>query len=181
MSFWVLITLLSCSIVWVLWNSSLDAWWQPTDHTTVKRILDLADIRPDDIIYDLGCGDGRIVVEAAKQYGIRGVGIEIDPLRVAISWLRALFAGQQSRVTIKMGNMYRVDLRQADVVVLFLSASSNRKLAPKLSRELEEGSRIVSYYHELPGWDSIQRAKSRDGHLLYLYQKGVDRDDNASS
>ena len=157
---------------WIGWNLTLDAWWQPTDWDTVHRILSLAEVQDADTVFDLGCGDGRIVVAAAKEYGARGVGVEIDPLRIAASKIRALLAGVNSNVQLKLGNMYEADLSSADVVILFLSGTANRKLAPKLSRELGSGTRIVSYYHAIPNWKPERTATTRDGYNLYLYRKG---------
>jgi len=163
---------------WVIWNFSLDPMWQPTDHVTVTRILQLSGLEEGELLYDLGCGDGRIVAAAAKRRGARAVGVEIDPVRFLVSKLRVFFGGVSSRARIKLGNMYEEDLSDADVVVLFLSAKANRKLSSKLREELGPGSRIVSYYHPLPDWEPRQVGRSADNYNLYLYCKPPEEQSN---
>jgi len=160
------------TLAWVVWNLTLDALWQPTDRETVKRILFLAGVRAGDHVVDLGCGDGRIVVAAARQFGARATGVEIDPLRVLWAWAWVLLAGVVARARIKWGNMYRADLSTADVVVLFLSPTSNRKLQARLARELHPGARVVSYYHPMWGWDAQEIGEAKRGYPLYLYRIG---------
>lgn len=132
----------------------------------------MADLREGDILYDLGCGDGRIVVAAAQKEGVEAVGVEIDPVRVLVSKLRALLAGVYSDVDIKLADIYGVSVRDADVVVIFLSRKANEKLAPKFKRELKSDALIVSYYHILPDWTPVGVGKSRDGHKIYAYRQG---------
>ena len=156
---------------WVIWNFNLDAWWEPTDKNTVDNILKLAQLKNNEVLYDLGCGDGRIVITAAKKYGANAVGIEIDPVRFIISRIRARLSGVAYKVDIKLANMYEIDLSEADVVVLFLSRSSNSKLSPMLKEQLKPGARIVSYYHHLPDWDPVEVGTSADGYNLFLYKK----------
>jgi SAM-dependent methyltransferase len=161
------------SLLWIGWNLTLDALWQPTDRTTVKRILFLAGVRPGEHVVDLGCGDGRIVVMAARQFGAQATGVEIDPLRVLWAWAWVLIAGVVSRARIKWGNMYRADLSAADVVILFLSPTSNRKLQSRLARELRPGARVVSYYHPMWGWEAQEIGEAKRGYPLYLYRIGA--------
>jgi len=115
----------------------------PTD--VVTEMLKLASVRPDDIVYDLGSGDGRIVITAARDFGARGVGIEIDPSLVAYSKEQARKAGVADRVTFRSDDLFDVDLADATVVTLYLSYDMNLRLRPKLFRELRPGSRIVSH------------------------------------
>lgn len=162
---------------WILWNFTLEAWFQPTDYETIDRILSLAQVRSEDLLYDLGCGDGRIVIRAARKYGTQSVGVEIDPLRVGVAKLRNFLAGTGDRVDIRWGNIYEVDCSDADVIVLFLSEAVNQKLSPILRKYLEPGSKVVSYYHELPGWETKSIAKSSDGFNIYLYRQEEDDHD----
>ncbi len=158
--------------LWVGWNLTLDALWQPTDRVTVRRILFLADVKPGEHVVDLGCGDGRIVIAAARVFQARATGIEIDPCRVL--WARgwALIAGVRKLVRIVWGDMYqsRVTLSDADVVVLFLSPDANFKLRDKLQQELLPGARIVSYYHPMWGWEPEEIGVARTGHPIFLYR-----------
>lgn len=155
--------------VWVIWNLTLDALWQPTDAETVRRMLVLAHVQPGETVIDLGCGDGRIVIAAARFFGARGIGIEIDPARVLWARVRTLLMGVSQRVEIWLRDMYRADLRDADVIVLFLSSKANYKLQDKLLHQLQRGARVVSYYHPMRGWKAEKIGKSSTGHPIYLY------------
>ena len=170
MVFYLGIALGVVTVLWVGWNLSLDALWQPTDRVTVRKILYLAQVKEGERVLDLGCGDGRIVVAAAKQFNAHATGIEIDPARVL--WARAwtLLAGVSSRTQILWGNMYSADLSGADVVILFLSPTANCKLQKRLRRELKPGARIVSYYHPMYGWKPEEIGIAKSGYLLYLYR-----------
>lgn len=163
------IALAVTSLLWLGWNLTLDALWQPTDRVTVRRILLLGGVGPSDHVVDLGCGDGRIVVAAARDFGARATGIEIDPCRVV--WARAavLLAGVRGRARIRHGNMYAHDLSDASVVVLFLSATSNFKLQETLRAQLAPGARVVSYYHPIWGWEPDLIGEARDGYPIYVY------------
>lgn len=157
-------------VAWVSWNLTLDAWWQPTDQKTICRMLELLDLEPGEVVYDLGCGDGRLLIQAVKDFNLESVGIEIDPIRVIISRLRILASGVSSDASVIAGDMYQKNLKRADGVLLFLSGESNEKLSPKLRRELDEGVRIVSYYHEMPDWESLHEEKNKEGYPIYLYE-----------
>ncbi len=115
----------------------------PTD--VVAEMLKIAAVRPDDVVYDLGSGDGRIVIAAARDFGARGVGIEIDPGLVALSREQARKAGVADRVTFRSDDLFDTNLSDATVVTLYLSYDMNLRLRPKLLRELRPGSRIVSH------------------------------------
>ncbi len=119
----------------------------PTD--VVAEMLRIASVRPGDVVYDLGSGDGRIVIAAARDFGARGVGIEIDPSLVAYSKEQARKAGVADRVTFRADDLFDVDLSDATVVTLYLSYDMNLRLRPKLQRELRPGSRIVSHDYDM--------------------------------
>jgi len=162
------------TLLWIAWNLSLDALWQPTDRETVRRILFLADIQPDERVIDLGCGDGRFVVTAAREHRARAVGVEIDPFRVlwARMWIR--FSGLAGRARIVHANMYEYDVSGADVVILFLSATSNFRLQHRLRTQLAAGARVVSYYHPMWGWKPAEVGEAKAGHPIYVYRIGED-------
>jgi len=117
----------------------------------VRRMLELADLKEDGVLYDLGSGDGRIVIEAARRYGTRGVGIEADPLRVGVSRLIVRLKGVHGLVTIVRGSIFRESIAEATVVTLFLTQKTNRRLKQRLL-ELREGTRISTYYWPLERW-----------------------------
>ena len=144
-----------------------------TPHDVVDRMLELAQVGPDDVVYDLGCGDGRIVVAAAKQYGCRAVGFELDRLRVREARENTARAGVADRVTIELKDALTVDLRPATVVTLYLGPELNARLIPQL-QQLTPGSRIVSHDFGIKGFppDKTVRVTSREtnrDHLIHLW------------
>lgn len=163
------------TVAWIGWNLTLDALWQPTDRVTVRRILFLAGVKEGESVIDLGCGDGRIVIMAAREYGARSTGIEIDPVRALWGKAWVLLAGLSGRARIIWGNMYTADLASADVVILFLSTKANLRLQERLQAHLKPGARIVSYYHPLWGFKPDEVGESKEGHPIYLYRVTRDR------
>lgn len=122
----------------------LDTYFAPTRQTVAEAMLALAGTRADDVVYDLGSGDGRLVILAAQLHGARGVGVELQPRLVAMSRQSAVDAGVADRVRFVEGDLRAADLTPATVVLLYLSTSLTRELTPKLFRELRPGARIVS-------------------------------------
>ncbi|MBC7188660.1 SAM-dependent methyltransferase [Candidatus Aerophobetes bacterium] len=130
-------------------------------------MLEMAQVGKEDIVYDLGCGDGRIVAVAAGEFGARAVGIEADPVRFLISFLRVKLGRTKNRAKIIWGNFYSCSLSEATVVTVFLSPEANERLKEKLQRELSPGTRIVSYLWVFEGWKAI---KADYLSHLYLYR-----------
>jgi SAM-dependent methyltransferase len=126
-------------------NRKLDVWYVPTTMEIVERMLDVANVSPLDVVYDLGCGDGRIVIAAAKKYGARGVGVDLDPARIREARANAKKAGVEQLVRFEVGDMFKTDLTAATVVTLYLLPELNRRLKPKLFAELRPGARVVSH------------------------------------
>lgn len=134
-----------------------DVIYVPTPQAAVEAMLDLAKVKPGDVVYDLGSGDGRIVITAAKKYGARGVGIEIDPALVKKARDNAAAAGVSNRVRFVAQDLFTSDIREATVVTLYLLQSLNERLRPKLIRELKPGTRIVSHMFNMgPEWPPEQ-------------------------
>jgi precorrin-6B methylase 2 len=129
-----------------------DVSFVPTPHEVVAEMLQVAKVRQDDVLYDLGSGDGRIVISAAKNYGTRGTGIDIDPARIRESRLNARKAGVTDKVQFRRADLFETDLRDASVVTLYLLSSLNVRLRPKLYRELRPGSRVVSHVFDMGEW-----------------------------
>ncbi len=125
----------------------------PTPQEVVDRMLELAEVTEDDVVYDLGSGDGRIPITAAERYGARGVGIDIDPVRVAESKANAVRAGVEDLVEFYQQDALKVDVSDATVVTVYLLSSSNLKLRPILTRQLAPGSRIVSHAFSMGDWE----------------------------
>jgi SAM-dependent methyltransferase len=145
-----------------------DVHWEPSPPEAVQAILKLADVRKNDIVYDLGCGDGRIVIAAAKDFGARGVGIDIDPVRIAESNKNANEAGVKKRVKFREEDLFEADFRDATVVTLFLWPSLNLKLMPILKQQLKPGTRVVSYIHDMGDW-TPDKETVVNGRPVYLW------------
>jgi SAM-dependent methyltransferase len=129
-----------------------DVIYVPTPPDVVEAMLRAADVKPIDVVYDLGCGDGRIVIAAAKQYGAHGVGIDIDPERIKEATANAERAGVTDKVRFLQADLFEADLSDATVVALYLLPSINEKLRPKLMRELKPGTRVVSHAFDMGDW-----------------------------
>jgi len=135
-------------------------------------MLRLASVAADDVVYDLGSGDGRIPIIAAQKYGARGVGIEIDPKLVELSWRIANEAEVANRVSFIVGDLFETDLGKATVITLYVSPSMMKMLAPRL-RALKPGTRIVSHQFPMPGWEPDRRVTVDEAELLlWIVPKG---------
>ena len=145
-----------------------DVPFDPSPHHVVEQMLKLADVRKSDVVYDLGCGDGRIVIAAAQQFGARGVGIDIDPQRIRESQENARAAGVSDRVTFRNEDLFEAGISDATVVTLFLWPEVNLKLRPKLLKDLKPGTRVVSYYWDMGDWVPEKEIEI-DGHSIYLW------------
>ena len=130
----------------------LDVIYVATDLAVVYAMLEAAKVGPGDVVYDLGCGDGRIVVAAASRYGARGVGVDLDPERIREARDNAVRAGVTDRVTFLQQDLFATDVSAATVVALYLSPEVNLRLRPKLLRELRPGSRVVSHQFDMGDW-----------------------------
>ena len=149
----------------------------PTPMVVVERMLELAEVNTQSVLYDLGCGDGRIVVQAAKTYGARGVGIDIDPIRIEESKENAKKEGVESLVEFRLGDVMKVDLSEATVITLYLLPESNEVLRPFLEKFLKQGTLVVSHNYYIPGWSekeiTVDTVYDNDGeeHDIFLYRR----------
>jgi SAM-dependent methyltransferase len=159
----VLVVILMISI---LWTNLRGAPWAPTTLGKVHKMLALADVGPDDVVYDLGCGDGRTLVTAARRYGARAVGIEIDPLRYLWCQLLITILGLRGRVQLVFGDFFSQDLSRADVVTCYLLPATNKKLEAKFMHELNPSTRVVSNSFIFPG---LQLLETDDAANIHLY------------
>ncbi len=143
----------------------------PTPQDVVDRMLELAGVTSDDVVYDLGCGDGRIVITAAQRFGARGVGVDIDPQRIADSNANAERAGVEHLVRFIEQDAMTVDVSEATVVTLYLLSSSNLKLRPQLTSQLRPGARIVSHAFSMGDWeaDQVDRFTDERGNTRTLF------------
>ena len=131
---------------------ALDVPYVPTRMETVHKMLEMANVRKNDVLYDLGCGDGRIVVTAAKAHGARGVGIDLNPQRISEANDNARAAGVTNRVKFMVGDLFTADFAPATVVTLYLLPDVNLRLRPKLWAELKPGTRVVSNAFDMGDW-----------------------------
>jgi SAM-dependent methyltransferase len=155
---------------------ALDVPYVPTTAEAVEGMLKLADVKKTDVVYDLGCGDGRIVIAAAKNFGARGVGIDIDPVRIREAKENARKAGVEDLVRFEESDLFKADIHEASVVTLFLLSSVNLKLRPKLLQELKPGTRIVSNTFDMGDWKTDKEVVIGDpneenylSHRLFLW------------
>ena len=150
----------------------------PSPAQVIEFMLKLADLKAGEVLFDLGAGDGRAVVMAAKSFGARTVGVELreDLAKKALSTIHE--NGLSDRVTIVNGDMFGVNLTSADVVFLYLTTSANEKIRPKLEQDLRKGTRVVSHDYEIVGWKPARVENYCENpklgypsHTIYLYQK----------
>lgn len=162
-----LIAVIVGAIYFVFASFAWGAGYQPAPRRVVERMIELGRIGPDDLVYDLGAGTGAIVFRAARERGARVVGVEIEPIRVAMLRLRRRLGGAASRIEIRWGNVFEVPLAPATVVTAFLWPEAMAKLRPRLEAELRPGTRVVSHWHRVPGWTPTA---SDDRLRVYLYE-----------
>ena len=147
----------------------LDVPYEPSSEEVVRTMLEIAQVGKDDLVYDLGCGDGRIVIAAAQKAGARGVGVDLDPERIKESLENARKANVTSRVQFVQQDLFQTDIGKATVVMLYLWPEVNLKLRPKLLRELKPGTRVVSHSHNMGSWEPDQTIRTPDGHTVYFW------------
>ena len=145
-----------------------DVIYVPTGDTVVNAMLKLANVNSSDVVYDLGSGDGRIVIAAAKNHGARGVGIDIDPERIQESNENATKAGVTDKVKFIEADLFKSDFSDATVVTLYLLSSLNEKLRPILMQQLEPGTRVVSHAFDMGDWEP-EKTEVIDGSTIHLW------------
>jgi precorrin-6B methylase 2 len=145
-----------------------DVPFVPTPQHVVEGMLDLAGVKKGEVVYDLGCGDGRIVVTAAKKYGARAVGVDINPERIKEAQDNAQTAGVTDQVKFIQGDLFKADVKDANVVTLYLLSSVNLKIRPMLQEQLRPGSRVVSNTFDMGDWKPDKQTEV-DGRRLYLW------------
>jgi SAM-dependent methyltransferase len=127
--------------------------WIPTHRKRIHKALELSDLAPGEVFYDLGAGDGRVLVLAARHYGANAVGIELSPTHCLLAWLRVLLSGVSDRVSIRWGNFYKMDFKKADVVYAYLTPEHAIRLRSQLEKQLRPGARVVTISADVDGWE----------------------------
>lgn len=154
--------------LWLLVPALTGVPWVPTREKRIRRALELVELCPGETIYDLGAGDGRVLMMAAKEFGVQAVGIEIGPMQCLVGWLRILVSGSRQRVRMRCGNFYRTDVSDADVVFVYLTSAQTSRLGEKLAHELKPGARVVSIAADFPDWqpDIVDRES-----VIFVYKR----------
>ena len=154
-------------LLWILIPAFYGLPSRPTDPDRIRNALKLVDLKKDEILYDLGAGDGRVLLIAAREFDANAIGIEIGPVQCALIWLKITASQLKDKVQIRWGNFFKSDLRRADVVFVYATSREVRKLAPFLERQMKSGSRLVSISADFPEWEPT----SFDEHnLIFVYE-----------
>lgn len=138
----------------------------PTNQNRIRKALQLADLQADETIYDLGAGDGRVLLIAAEEFNAKAVGIEIGPIQCALIWLRATASGFGNKIQVKWGNYLKADLRQADVVFLYATSKEVLRATAYLEQQMKPGSRLISISADFPEWEP---STIDDRELIFVY------------
>ena len=166
----VLIVLLCVLVflIWIAWTGTKGAPWIPTPKKNVHSMLELAEVGSSDIVYDLGSGDGRILIMAAKEFGAKSVGIELDPIRVIWSRFKIRRARIANNARVIKGNLFEINLQDATVVTIYQTLGVNKRLREKLRSELKPGARIVTYRLIIDGLNLSKRDEEGSAYLYII-------------
>ena len=160
------------AVTWLVVPALYGLPWVPTREKRIRRALELANLKPDERLYDLGAGDGRVLVMAAKEFDANAVGIEIGPVQCLVGWLRIWFSGSRKRARMRCGDFYKADISSADVVFVYATSSQTSNLLPLLERSLHSGARLVSIAADFSGW--VPKTVDREN-LIFLYEMPPER------
>lgn len=166
-AFWLSVLFFVLVLVWILIPALYGLPPVPTRPERIRKALELANLQPDETLYDLGAGDGRVLLMAARDFGAQAVGLEIGPIQCALIWLRATASGFGDRIKVRWKNFYHADLTEADVVFVYATSKEIAKLAPHLEKQLKRGARLVSISADFRDWEP----SALDEHdLIFVYQ-----------
>jgi hypothetical protein len=151
LAFFVLLFIIG--LLWILVPALYGLPPVPTNQNRIRKALQLANLQPDETLYDLGAGDGRVLLTAVREFNAKAVGIEIGPIQCALIWLRVVASGFGNRIQVKWGNYLKADLSQADVVFLYATSKEVLRVAAYLEKQMKPGSRLVSISADFPEWE----------------------------
>ena len=154
-------------LLWILIPAFYGLPSVPTRPERIQKALKLANLQPNEILYDLGAGDGRVLLIAARDFDAQAIGIEIGPLQCALIWLKVVANGLAQQIQVRWENFYKADLKDADVVFVYATSKEVMKLAPHLETQMKKGSRLVSISADFPEWEP---QKIDDSDLIFLYE-----------
>ncbi len=166
-AFFFFIALFIVGLLWILVPAMYGLPSRPTHPDRIRAALKLATLKAGETLYDLGCGDGRVLVIAAKEFGAKAVGVEIGPVQRLVSRVRALYNGVSDRVRVEAGNFYQSDVREADVVFIYATSTEVARLASHLQSQMKPGARVVSISADFPEWEPTAFDEAR---LIFVYE-----------
>jgi hypothetical protein len=166
-SFIFLVFLFLVTLLWILIPALYGLPPVPTRSERIQKALKLANLKANEVLYDLGAGDGRVLLIAARDFGAKAVGIEIGPIQCALIWLRVLAAGFGNQIQVRWANFYKADLHDADVIFVYATSKEVMKLAPHLETQMKKGARLVSISADFPEWEP-QEFDNRE--LIFVYE-----------
>lgn len=155
------------ALLWILVPAFYGLPSKPTKPDRIRKALQLVNLKQDETLYDLGAGDGRVLLIAAKEFGAEAVGIEVGLTQCLLIWLRIATSGLKDRVQIRLGNFYKTELNDADVVFIYATSQELPKLAPHLEKKMKPGSRVVSISADFPEWEP---SVFDDRELVFVYE-----------
>ena len=164
--FWFFVLLFIIGLLWILVPAFYGLPSVPTKQERIRKALQLVNLGPNETLYDLGAGDGRVLLIAAREFNAKAVGIEIGPVQCALIWLRVVASGFGNKIQIKWGNYLKADLRQADVVFLYATSKEVLRVASYLEKQMKPGSRLVSISADFPEWEP---SLIDDRELIFVY------------
>jgi len=155
------------ALLWILIPALYGLPPVPTKPERIRKALKLVNLQPNEVLYDLGAGDGRVLLIAAREFRAKAVGIEVGPVQCALIWLRAVASGFGNQIQIRWANFYQADLRDADVVFVYATSKEVVKLASHLEKQLKKGSRVISISADFPEWEP---SAFDDRDLIFIYE-----------
>ena len=155
------------ALLWILVPAFYGLPSVPTKPERIRKALKLVNLQPDEVLYDLGAGDGRVLLIAAREFGAFSIGLEVGPVQCALIWLRIVSSGLADRIQIHWGNFFKADLKEADVVYVYATSQEVLKLAPFLQRQMRAGSRLVSISADFPEWEP---STFDEAELIFVYE-----------
>jgi precorrin-6B methylase 2 len=166
-AFWLSVLFFVIVLLWLLVPALYGLPPVPTNRDRIHHALQLAKLQPDEILYDLGAGDGRVLLIAARDFKAQAVGIEIGPIQCILIWFRVMANGLASRIKIHWGNFYQATIKDADVVFVYATSKEVMKLAPHLAAQMRQGSRLVSISADFGEWEP---ALVEEHDLIFIYE-----------
>jgi histone methylation protein DOT1 len=166
-SFWFFVALFIIGVLWIFIPALYGLPPIPTRRDRIRAALKLVNLQPDEVLYDLGAGDGRVLFIAAREFNAKAVGIEIGPVQCALIWLHVVASGYGNKIQVKWGNYLKEDLSKVDVAFIYATSKEVIRLAPHLEAQMKPGSSVVSISADFPEWQPVTMD---DHNLIFVYE-----------